>query len=371
MGLYQLLLLDQAGRTKATLETFSFLDYVMAENDEGWFDLTLPDIYDSLLFENNDVIVDQRLVIGRSINGVSYQPEGDRQWLIRDGVRGLVEKGKYVTLLAGHDGNGLINRRIAAYDAGSAEVDKTNDPADNMMKAIMRENFGSLATDTARRITAYLTIQPDTTLGPNVSKAFSRRKLLPVLKEIAQTAEQNGTFIAFDVVAVGSVFEFRTYPFQRGDDHRQGHGSPIVLSETDGALTDVRRGYLHSDELTFVYAGGLGQEAARAIGTAQDTARLAASPLNRIEGFLDGRQTDNTAILADEAEAELFAHRPVRSFSASVNDTKQIKYGRDYKFGDSLTAIFRGEPIDCRVDRVHMTVADGVETGQPRLRVIA
>ena len=68
----------------------------------------------------------------------------------------------------------LLERRIVKYTAGSAEASKTAN-ADNMMRAIVRENFGSGA-GSGRDWSSYLTVEADTSLAPSVSKSFARQR---------------------------------------------------------------------------------------------------------------------------------------------------------------------------------------------------
>lgn len=361
MSEYTVLLYDAYGVPLTELGQFSYLELVRSEMGVGSLTLHLPPDYDAYLFSEGDLIVDRRIEVYRQPFGGAAYLEGETQFLLRDGTQ--VSEATQRTELSCPDANDLLARRIVAYAAASAQASKTIDPADDMLKAIVRENLGALATDTDRDWSAYLMVAPDFSLGPNLSKAFSRRNVLTVLQEIAQASAEAGTYLTFDVVRVdAAMLDFRTYTGQRGIDHRWPGGvSPVLLSEGRGSLRDVRSARKHRDEITYVYAGGQGEEAARTIGTASDTARIGQSPFGRIEQFVDARMTSDAASLADEADAALRAGQPRKSFSAQFAETPGVVYGLHIRWGDYVTAERAGESIDCRLSTIQITVSEGRE----------
>lgn len=362
MADYQLLLRDPFGNLLAPLDGFIDLDYARIVNGIGALTVNLPKQYDQYLFSSGDVRVDNRIDVLRRVGSGAYYLDTDAQWLVRRGVKKLTGNGQRLTTIQAECANSLLKRRIVAYASGAAQADKTGF-ADDLMKAIIRENFGSLATDTARSIATYLTTQADLGVGGSVSKAFSRRKVLQVLQELALMSFQAGTYLAFDVISTSpSTFEFRTYINQRGIDHRWPGGSnPVILGAEFGNLTNIERGYDHIDEVTYAYAGGQGTGASRAIGTSTDATRVGSSPLNRCEYFTDARASTTAAQLTDEADSALRNGNVRQVFSADFIDTPQVTYGLHVNFGDQVTAVFEGESIDCRVNKIRVSVRNGVE----------
>lgn len=361
---YQIVLYNQYGTViQSTIDDFLSIDYVRVVNGIGALSITLPESYDPFLISGNDIVPDNRIEVRRRIGGGSFYVDTDAQWLVRNAQKILDESGKRSTTVTCVDCNSLLNRRIVAYASGASQAEKTA-VADNLIKAIVRENLGSLATDTARSIATYLTIQADTSLAPSIGKAFSRRKVIEVLQEVAQSSYQAGTYLAFDVIApTPTTLEFRTYINQRGIDHRWPTSSaPLLFGPEFGNLTDIVRGYDHTDEVTYGYAGGQGIGTSRAIGTASDSVRIGQSPFGRIEKFSDSRQTVSAAILADEADMIVKTGIPKNTFEAKIIDTPSTAYGVQYGFGDYITAVFEGESIDARIERVRVQVRDGVET---------
>ena len=182
MAEYQVALLDQYGVALTQLEGFSSLDYTRIVNSVGSLVAIIPEIYDQYLFSGTDIIRDNRIEVYRRIGGGSFYRDMETQWLAVKGNKILNERGERLTKITCVDLMQLLTRRIVAYNSGASQASKT-DQADDMMKAIVRENFGSLATDTDRDWSAYLSVEVDLSLGQSLSKSFSRRKVLQVLKE--------------------------------------------------------------------------------------------------------------------------------------------------------------------------------------------
>lgn len=344
---------------------FAALDLAYAVNAIGALTLTLDATrYDKRLFPR-----DARLIVERSIDGASPYAEGERAWLVRRAKRSISADGIRQLVITAVDGPHLLKRRIVAYNAGTSETSKTG-TADDVCKAIVRENFVS-ATDTTRNLAATLfAVQPDLTAGASISKAFARRVVLTVLQELAEASTTAGTYLAFDVVWTGSLFEFRTYAGQRGVDHSSDSGQPVLIGPDFGNLADVEDTDDAMDEVTVVYAGGQGEKATRDIATALDSVRIGASPFNRIEDFRQSNNTekDDIAQLQDEADSALRAGRPRRIVSGTFIDTPGVTYGRHIHFGDIVPASVDGDTVDCRIDAVHLAVEGGRETVDLRLR---
>lgn len=359
-----------SGLLLTVFDAFVSLDMARSENNIGALTLVLPSLYDNFIFAGDDVALDNRIEVNRSINGSSFYLEGETQWLVRHAQKILTADGQRLTKVYAVDAIELLTRRIVAYAAGSAQADKSATAADNLVKAFVRENLGSLATDTARDLSTYLTVQANLTLAPTIAKACSRRNVLEVLQEIAMASAIAGTYLAFDIIAVtSSSLEFRTYIGQRGIDHRASSGAAVFIGPDFGNMSDVVRGYDHLDEWTYVYAGGQGEGEARSIATASDTVRIALSPFNRIEKFIDSRQTSDviTGALQDEADQALRDGRSRKTFTGQFIDTPACLYGLNVSYGDYVTAQFDNESINCRMSKVNIKIEDGKETINIRL----
>jgi hypothetical protein len=125
-----------------------------------------------------------------------------------------------------------------------------------MMKEIIDENLGSAATVAARDISTYLQIQPDFTLAPSITKAYSWRRLLPLLQELANISLEKGTWLAFDIVKINDTLsEFQTFVNQRGVDLTDS----VTVSQKSDTLTNAKLIYDYSNEITEVTAAGRGE----------------------------------------------------------------------------------------------------------------
>lgn len=307
--------------------------------------------------------------------GSSYRPlrtqelDTETIWLVRRVRKLLTRDGQRLVELGAVPALAILNSRIVAYPAGSAQASKQG-PADDVMKQIVRENFGPAATDPARDVGDWLNVAPDVSLAPVVSRSFARRNVLQVLDELAQASAEAGTPLYFDVVSQApGQFEFRTYVGARGADHTFPNGiGPVVLAPETGTLAQVDRSDDYEDEYTVVYAAGQGVEAERLVAEAGDSPRIATSPFGRRERLVDARQVGNVNDLLAEARAALVASRPRRTFRASVVSTAGIAYGQHWRWGDRVTAAFEGEIIACHIDEVQVIVEAGRETVQATVR---
>lgn len=358
---YEIRLADAFGVQLAVLDSFSSCVYARTVNDYGTLSLVLPPIYPISLFKE-----DGRISIYRSINGAPAYLEMETIWFIRKITQRSPDSGEDTIEIEAYDALYLLTSRTIAYATDTFESSKTVF-ADDMMKEIIDENVGASATDTARDLSTYLSIQANLSAAPSISKEFARRNyVLDLLQEIAQASKTAGTYLAFDIVApTATTLEFRTYTQQRGTDHRFPGGSPpLLIGDVYNNLTNVEYTNDFTDEVTYVYAVGRGEVTA----TSSDTTRINVSPFNRREQSINTTNAATVAAIIDEADAGVRAGRPRVYFSGQLIDTPQATYGLHYRFGDYVTASYRGQSIDCRIDSIQVTLADGKETIATQLR---
>lgn len=263
--------------------------------------------------------------------------------------------------------------RVVAYAATAAQAMKT-DAADDMLKAIMRENVGALATDTARDLSTYLTIQADSGSAPSISKEFSNRVLLPVLNEICQASWTAGTYLTWDIVLItpphkgAFKLEFRTYINQRGEDHRGSTASRIILGTDNGLMDDVEVDYDFTEEENYIRAGGQDNGTIRIYKSGGNTAAIANSPFNRRETFLNMQNVASLTTLQHEIDFALKAGVPEPYFSGTLTPQGQAGFDLDWAYGDYVTTQAEGRGFDARVDGVTITFdRDAGETIKPYL----
>jgi hypothetical protein len=296
--------------------------------------------------------------------------ETDTVWLVQQvrlfqeaGAAWLVELGAVPALA-------LLERRLVAYPVGSPQATKSG-PADDVARALVRENLGSAAADIARELSDWLTIAPDQSRAPVVSIQCARRNLLEALQDVAVAAAQAGTPLWFDVMQTHSGrFQFCTYVGARGADRSYPAGlNPVLLSPDTGTLIDIEQHLDYTDEATVIYAAGQGAESERLMAETSDPARMMGSPFGRRERLLDARHLASPAALTDAAQTALAAAWPRRTLRAAVVDMPGLRYGQHWRWGDRVTAVIAGEPVACHIDEVHVTIAEGREQVRAWLRV--
>lgn len=363
---YIVYLSDPLGNRLGIPVEFLRLDYTLSVNTVCSLSITLPHSFDMSLVQE-----DGRIEVWRSLDGASPYLEGEQIWLIRKPSRTLsTARVNTITAVSAAD---LLRRRIIAYNAGTSYTSKTA-TADNVMKALVRENLGTLVDSnrdytTNINLSSYLTIQNDVGLAPTIAIACTRDSLLSTLQKIANTSAQSGTYLAFDVVWNGSFLDFRTYTQARGMDRRFPNGiNPITLSVENGTLTEAEFTQDYTEEVTIAIAGGQGVGDARQISVAVDTTRRDASPFNAIEVFAQGNSTGDATTLGDIAEARVRQGRPRLILAGRIQETPAVRYGRDWNWGDYVTAQVDGTSLDTRIDAVTVTIEGGKETIDARIR---
>jgi hypothetical protein len=369
------------GTPSAIIDNIIRLDYRRSLNESGRYvaqnvrnELPLRCIAPADALPLHLLARDSRLQLWRtrSTNGAllrSQSPVTEATWLVRQ-VRTLASTdGQRLVEIGAVPAIDLLNDRIVAYPANRAQASKTG-PADDLMKAIVRENFGALATDSRRDVSNWLKVAPDLGRAPVVSKSFARRTVLDVLQELAEASAEAGTPLYFDIVTPApAIMEFRTYAGTRGIDHTfPGGVQPVVLSPETGTLLEAERGFDYEDEYTVVYAGGQGAENERRIATVSDPARISGSPFGWRERRIDVRHIRDTTDLLAEAQAALVAGRPRRTFRATIRSTPGAAYGLHWKWGDRVTAVVEDEIFACTIDELAVTVTAAGETIRARLR---
>jgi hypothetical protein len=354
------------GRKMYDVAKFNSAEYARGINRVGKATFTLPVHSTSAQLLALLSQRDTRINILRSIDGAQPYLDMEMAWFTR-----RLELTRDLITVSCVDAMTVLDRRIIAYYASATQTRKTTTAADDMIKAIARENISSTASDyggSAVRglAAARLSVQADMTKGAVISKEFAWRSVLPAFQEIASTSYENGTYLAFDVVvadhATGAL-QLRTYTGKRGVDRRDPTGTrPILLSEDNGNLNDAVLTYDYTQEVTWAYAGGKGQENLRVVEEGADTQRAAASPFNRIEVFVNAATSDDTAAVEDEATAAVFLGQPLVYVSGEMVETLQCRRGIHFEFGDIVTAEVRGIRNDYVIDGIDVLVSPGKPT---------
>jgi len=358
---------DPQGFRVAQASNILSLDCARVINDIGAFALTLPGDFDP------------RYIIRDGIVEILRNPgAGVARWVSVGFIRAITyaedARGEDVIILEGPDQNDLLNRRIVAYAAGSAQAEKT-DFADDMMKDIIRENMGSGAI-AARDWSSYnFGVAADLGAAPSITKGFAWRNVLKVLRDISASSESAGTRLYFDLQPYMATttqvgFSFITSTEQLGVD-RTG-ADQIIFSKEWGNLSDPELLFDYTREENYIYVGGQGEEAARDIVEVSDSPRIGMSIWNRREAFEDARHVTYSATAELEAvgNAALAAGKPQLRFRGKLLNTPQTRYGIDWEFGDKVVVSYRGFQYDTHIRAVSFHVDKNGEQIFARFEVL-
>lgn len=252
----------------------------------------------------------------------------------------------------------LLHRREVLYYAGSAG-DVKSGPADDVIKAFVRENAGALATVANGRLqdgqTLGLAVAPDSSLNIVWAGTASWKNLLDTVQQIAQHGS-----VDFDVVRTGAItFQFNTYYPRIGTDRTSG--SITTFAPELGNMSLPYATLSRVEEANDVVVLGQGEGAGRVFARVQDPLAQGASPWGRIERAQDSRNSTTNQQLIDVGQVQLNAWRAVWRLTFQALQSPGVVYGRDYRLGDLVVARYRGIQEVKKIVGVEVTVAEGKE----------
>lgn len=351
---YNVYLCDADGIRLADASHFVSLKYARVVNAPSWLELELPV---GAVDMNNVILPDGRIEVWRSVADRAAVLETECSWLIQSIEQRIDQNGaQTLKLYAVHPLWALGQPGRYALFARRTTQTRKSGPADDVIKAIVREQAAS-PTDTNRQLP--ISVAPDTSQAPTISKSFAWRPVLDVIQEIAADSTEDSTYLAFDIINAGSTaYEFRTFVDQRGIDRRFPNGVvPLLIGPEYGNVGQVTVRREWSGEVTAVTVLGPGQGARRQNTTVVNDARSNRSPWRYREYVISSNESDTVAERRAEARAALRAGRPFVSIEARLLSTQNSLYGRDWNWGDylSLQSGF-GFTIDSRVDAVQVSV---------------
>jgi hypothetical protein len=363
---YEVHLDTPTGTRLALLESFSALAYARKRMTVGRAQITLPlDLVDASF-----IVPDAMLQVWR-------KPEDGARKLAFLGLARSIkfsrpEAGDLVTV-GFEDGMSLLASRIVAYRTGTTKTIKSG-PADNVMKALVRENLGASVTAVRRDLSGYgLVVEADVSQGPTIDMTFPWENILDALGEAAALALGAGTPTYFDmeprvVSNTQLAWTFRTFVGAMGADRTYASGAPLVVGPTFGNLDRAELTFDYGDETTAVYAVGQGEGEDKWVKVFRDGDRATRSPWARRELVVFGDVQETTTALESAAKSALREGRPRIHLTGDLLDTPQARFGVDWDLGTKVVASFMDYQADVHIDAVEVKIdSQGRETVRARL----
>ena len=364
-GSYEFWLTDDKGMRLADSQGRTLLDKILTgrfqriANGEGRFSARFPVSFDTTLLKP-----DRMLQVWRQPERGSlglWRVYFIRRWeFSRLGSELLIS-------MAGADANSLLSRRIVANYAQTIESEK-RDTADDMMKEIVDEQMVTDASNPApsygTRAVPSFTVEASVGQGPTLSKGFAWWKVARVIGDLQRASWGAGTEVFWDVIesdisSSSIAFQFRTKTGQPGAD-RTGSA---VFDEARGNLEAATLVYDYTEEENYIYGLGQGEDEFRYVAQAYDATRINLSQYGRIEGIAPPSQAASPEDVDAAANARLMERRPVRTLTAQAMDTDGSTFGRDWNWGDRVTARFLGQEFEAIIRQVEISLSgNGRET---------
>lgn len=253
----------------------------------------------------------------------------------------------------------LIHRRALYYPAGSA-FDLKSGPADDIMKAYVRENVTSIATVANGRLRdgtiPGFTVTVDIGAGPAYSSSGPWKNVFDIVQGIAKA-----TMVDFDVTVTlpALSFVFSTY-WPRKGANRTG-ANPLVFSTGHANMSQPYGVESHMEEFNTVIVLGPGEATNRTTVLRADAAAQLASPWGAIEHTFDARNTDTVSALQAVGDEQLRTGRATRKISFTALQSRSTIFGRDFFLGDLVVARYKSLEAFKKLIGVEVTMAEGKE----------
>ena len=262
----------------------------------------------------------------------------------------LIDSDGQATFIASGRGyNDLLHRRIIAEPAGSVEAER-NGLAEAVAKSYVLIECTALAL--TREIPG-LSVDPIVFEGNYVRTARAYRNVLTVVQEIAAVGGGD-----FAILGTGpATYRFYWYDGQFGVDR----SATVIFAPEWGNMSSPRLKRRRTQEVNAVLVGGQGDGVARTTVWREDAGRIADSPINRREAFIDQRQDSDPDGLDTAGDRALEEGNPRPELSFDVLQVPSCLYGLHYFLGDLVTAKFRGYEARLKIIGLDFTVTQAGE----------
>lgn len=324
-----------------------------------------------------NISTEWRLEVYRRTAGGELVRVGDTQWIVKLVRYKVDEQNKAKLHILAYDAMCLLDKRIVAYVDGTAQTSKTM-PADDMLKEIVRENLGALASDYHRDLSEWLVVEPDASIAPVVTKSeFGLQKVLPVLNDICELSNAAGMYLSYDIVYDESIGKlvFRTYPHQRGADRGSDSPSPVYLAHHTDPVNVMGSGLNYAsieidatDERSYVYSGRQAKNVNAIFAEIGNDIVNQSGPFARSEDFITTGESVEYNDVMIEAHAWLQHKFRNLLLNAHIQEANDMQFGRDYGFGDILALRYLGTTLNIHLDEFKIVVGGN---GKEEISVIS
>lgn len=182
--------------------------------------------------------------------------------------------------------------------------------------------------------------------GPTLTKSPRFQNLLELCQEIGFAGGLN-----FDIVQVGAVLEFViSQPTDRTKTIRMDMDNQLLKSVTYGFGAP-------STTIAVVAGQGVGTDRQLLARTSTAASDSETRWGRRIERFVDQRQTDDPAELAQKGDEEVLAGAASASgLQAAPTDSDAMLYLRDWRTGDRISVVVEGQEVAAQVTEAALSI---------------
>lgn len=355
---YELRIYNAAGSLQYIVTDAAF-SYTKRVNAPGFLQFIVDDAHSVVGNLSRDYQVEvwrQRAADSGESNGITNG--ADAYFLVRDEERRADSDGNSSVTYYCPGQMSLLQRAIVAYPSGQdLRSDYTSDPAETVLKNIVKYNLTSSGTTGDGRIRnadeTSITIQTDGAGGNTIDYACAYRNVLDALQEVATIAGGD-----FDLVkTAAATWDFRWYSGQLGTD--RSASVIFALQYGNMASPTLRRNWLK--ESTVAIVGGQGEGSSRTTQTRTGTNYDSAT--NSTEIFVDARDLTTTTGLQKRGDIALYQSEARDDLQFDVVQTPGSLYGLHYFLGDKVTGYYQGVTATKQITAVTVGLGqDGQET---------
>lgn len=258
--------------------------------------------------------------------------------------------------ISGLDDTVILNERLAYPTPSTADVtlqtvefDQQTGTASTVIYGYVDRNIGPSAP-VARRITN-LTLTPDTAFGSTVSASARFESIGQIVRKLAQIDR-----LGFEIVQVGANLVFTVF-------QPQNLSASVRMDIMNNRLQSSDYGYT-APQVTRAIVAGQGDGAARTFVEVTTSGSTAAESTcgRRIEQFIDGRSSNDTAELTDAGTSVLNeTGQTITALSVQPTDMDTMRYQIDWNLGDTIAVVVGSDTVTQIVQEVGISIeSDGI-----------